>query len=136
MASPSLLVLLDDIAAVLDDVAAIIKLDDLGYWLIKGAKPKSFKEKAGLSLIHAAPYLMKFLGLVGTIAMFLVGGGIIIGEIPLLIQLQSSLSASLAGSFLVHFVSIVYSFILGLIVGTFVLLGHVQFLKLTGKTHS
>jgi predicted DNA repair protein MutK len=56
-------------------VAAIVKLDDVGFWLEK--KASALAKKLGLVLISAAPKLMKFLSVVGTAAMFLVGGGII-----------------------------------------------------------
>jgi predicted DNA repair protein MutK len=61
-------------------VAGIVKLDDAGLALQRtegdsgGAK---FKRKFGSGLLTAAPILMKMLGIFGTIAMFLVGGGII-----------------------------------------------------------
>ena len=87
-------------------VAGIIKMDDLGYWMMKNAKAASLKAKTGLMLINAAPYLMKILGFVGTVAMFLVGGGIIIGEIPQLIALQNNWITMLNDSFFKHFVKI------------------------------
>lgn len=55
-------------------VALIIKIDDLGNYLLLKGKAVSF----GKFLLLAAPYLMKFLSIAGTIAMFLVGGGIIV----------------------------------------------------------
>lgn len=53
-------------------VALLVKIDDLGLFLIK----KNFK-KIGLILVQSMPYIMKGLGIIGTIAMFLVGGEII-----------------------------------------------------------
>lgn len=53
-------------------VALIVKIDDFGLFLIK----KNFK-KVGLSLVRVMPKIMKSLGIIGTIAMFLVGGGIV-----------------------------------------------------------
>lgn len=116
-------------------VAGIIKMDDLGYWMMKNAKAASLKAKTGLMLINAAPYLMKILGFVGTVAMFLVGGGIIIGEIPQLIALQNNWITMLNDSFFKHFVGITYSFILGLIVGYIVLAGHAIYVKTFKKVH-
>lgn len=53
-------------------VALIVKIDDLGLYLVnKGHR------KLGMSLVNSMPYTMKTLGVIGTIAMFLVGGGII-----------------------------------------------------------
>lgn len=57
-------------------VAGIVKLDDLGLWLTRTAK--GFGQAVGRGILHAAPYLMKTLSVVGTAAMFLVGGGILV----------------------------------------------------------
>ncbi|BBB28025.1 DUF808 domain-containing protein [Neptunomonas japonica] len=68
-------------------VAGIVKLDDLGFYLNakKGMSAwVSFQKKLGHWIIIAAPYLMKGLATVGTIAMFLVGGGIISHGVPVL----------------------------------------------------
>ncbi len=116
-------------------VAGIIKMDDLGYWMMKNAKAASLKAKTGLMLINAAPYLMKILGFIGTVAMFLVGGGIIIGEVPQLVALQNNWITMLNESFLKHFVGIIYSFILGFIVGYIVLAAHAIYVKLFNKAH-
>lgn len=116
-------------------VAGIIKMDDLGYWMMKNTKAASLKAKTGLMLINAAPYLMKILGFIGTVAMFLVGGGIIIGEVPQLVALQNNWITILNESFLKHFVGIIYSFILGFIVGYIVLAGHAIYVKLFNKAH-
>ncbi len=63
-------------------VAAIVKLDDLGLYLTK--KSSSIAQSLGRGLLAFAPWLMKLLAVVGTVAMFLVGGGIIVhGLAPL-----------------------------------------------------
>ena len=56
-------------------VAAIVKLDDLGLFLRTRGGP--LKAVIGAFLVAFAPWLMKFLAVVGTAAMFLVGGGIL-----------------------------------------------------------
>ncbi|OTG73732.1 hypothetical protein B9T26_08220 [Acinetobacter sp. ANC 4169] len=61
-------------------VAMIVKIDDLGLYLTEQAS--SFKQTVGRGLLAFAPKLMKTLTIVGTIAMFLVGGGIITHTIP------------------------------------------------------
>jgi uncharacterized protein len=69
-------------------VAGIVKLDDLGRYLY----PKGgFRRALGAGLLRAAPYLMKGLGIVGTAAMFLVGGGIIVHGVPALHHLVDGL---------------------------------------------
>ena len=56
-------------------VAAIVKLDDAGYYLLKqSGKPQ---KQMGRSILFVAPYMMKGISALGTAAMFLVGGGII-----------------------------------------------------------
>jgi len=61
-------------------VAGIVKLDDLGLWLTR--KASSAAQASGRALVAATPYLMKFLSIAGTAAMFLVGGGILVHGIP------------------------------------------------------
>lgn len=66
-------------------VALIVKMDDFGLYLTKQTYNSSwakFKASLGFKIINTAPYLMKALGILGTIAMFLVGGGIISHGIP------------------------------------------------------
>ncbi|MGR5286583.1 DUF808 domain-containing protein [Vibrio maritimus] len=72
-------------------VAIIVKLDDAGLWLINNNPNKSsIKQKLGMGLLQFAPWLMKALGIVGTIAMFLVGGGIIAHALPWLEHLSAA----------------------------------------------
>lgn len=63
-------------------VAGIVKMDDLGLYLLK--KPGNAAQAIGQFLLSAAPKLMKFLSIAGTIAMFLVGGGILVHGINFL----------------------------------------------------
>ena len=56
-------------------VAGIVKLDDAGLWLSRRAG--RLQPALGRGLLVAAPALMKLLSVVGTAAMFLVGGGIL-----------------------------------------------------------
>ena len=61
-------------------VAIIVKIDDMGLYLIQ--KDTTFQQKLGRGLLAFAPILMKVLAIVGTAAMFLVGGGIINHAVP------------------------------------------------------
>lgn len=72
-------------------VAGIVKLDDLGLHMTKSAQ--SAARFMGQKILVLAPYLMKALGVVGTIAMFLVGGGLISHSIPALHHIEEGLSA-------------------------------------------
>ncbi|MFW2438638.1 MAG: DUF808 domain-containing protein [Arenicellales bacterium] len=67
-------------------VAGIVKLDDAGLHLIQEKASSAwgvFKRWLGRGILRVAPYLMKTLSIVGTAAMFLVGGGILVHGIPL-----------------------------------------------------
>lgn len=63
-------------------VAMIVKLDDFGLYLTQ--QTSNAKQTLGHSLLAFAPILMKFLSIVGTLAMFLVGGGIVNHVVPFL----------------------------------------------------
>jgi predicted DNA repair protein MutK len=61
-------------------VAAIVKMDDAGAWLV--ARGGRAQAALGRLLLLAAPKLMKALTVIGTAAMFLVGGGILMHGLP------------------------------------------------------
>ncbi|QDL55581.1 DUF808 domain-containing protein [Rhodoferax aquaticus] len=66
-------------------VAGIVKLDDLGlYWSRKTAAGAwaQLQRRMGAAVLWAAPWLMKALSVAGTVAMFLVGGGILVHGMP------------------------------------------------------
>lgn len=66
-------------------VAAIVKLDDGGLHLSKkpgDAAWQRMQRGIGAAILRTAPYLMKGLSIVGTAAMFMVGGGILVHGIP------------------------------------------------------
>ncbi|MCF6450586.1 DUF808 domain-containing protein [Vibrio sp. MMG022] len=63
-------------------VAGIVKLDDLGFYLERKSNGEGLKAKLGGALVAFAPKLMKMLAIVGTAAMFLVGGGIVVHNVP------------------------------------------------------
>jgi len=90
-------------------VGGIVKLDDLGLWL--GRRPALLSQALGRCVLAAAPALMKALGIAGTAAMFLVGGGIVLHGVPAWQQavqdwaggrggLTSALAPALAGALL------------------------------------
>ncbi len=61
-------------------VAGIVKLDDLGLYLVRTGK--GVLKSVGNGILAFAPKLMKTLSVVGTAAMFMVGGGILLHGIP------------------------------------------------------
>ena len=76
-------------------VAGIVKLDDAGLYLSR--KASSLLRGVGNLLLSAAPWLMKSLSVIGTAAMFMVGGGILTHGIPAAHHLIEQLAASAAG---------------------------------------
>ena len=98
-------------------VAVIVKVDDLGYWLQK--KQAALARTVGGALLVAAPWMMKILTVVGTIAMFLVGGGIIVHGIPLLHHPVENLgagSSALLSTVMTNGANLIVGFIIGSIV--------------------
>ncbi|MCC6076109.1 DUF808 domain-containing protein [Pseudomonas sp. GCM10022188] len=61
-------------------VAGIVKLDDFGLHLCR--RSSHLAQRSGAIILRAAPYLMKGLSVVGTAAMFMVGGAILTHGIP------------------------------------------------------
>lgn len=66
-------------------VAGIVKLDDLGQYLLErdgASRAERLRRWLGAWILRIAPKFMKTLSIVGTAAMFLVGGGILVHGIP------------------------------------------------------
>ncbi|RWT30856.1 DUF808 domain-containing protein, partial [Aeromonas caviae] len=59
-------------------VGLIVKLDDIGLHLLQKPDGGAVRRAVGQGLLVTAPRLMHLLALVGTIAMFMVGGGILV----------------------------------------------------------
>ena len=75
-------------------VAGIVKLDDLGLHLMLKQGKSVFKQiirKIGSWLLAATPYLMRFLSVAGTAAMFMVGGSIIGHGMPFVHHMSESM---------------------------------------------
>ena len=65
-------------------VGLIVKLDDIGLHLLQKPDGGAVRRAVGQGLLVTAPRLMHLLALVGTIAMFMVGGGILVHGWPFL----------------------------------------------------
>ena len=63
-------------------VAGIVKLDDAGLYLSR--RDGGFQRGLGRAILAGAPWMMKALSIVGTAAMFMVGGGILVHGVPAL----------------------------------------------------
>ena len=105
-------------------VAGIVKLDDLGLWLSgRGGAAQIL----GRGLLRAAPILMKLLSVLGTVAMFLVGGSIISHGIPPIHHLLEAMSAAIAalptvGRILAPLAQLLFDGLLGLLAGALTLI--------------
>ena len=105
-------------------VACIVKLDDLGLYL--SLRPGNTASAAAVRriggwILHAAPYLMRVLTVVGTAAMFLVGGGILTHGIPALHHLIEDLAAR-SGEWLGAVVPLLMDAAVGVLAGALTLL--------------
>jgi len=107
-------------------VGGIVKMDDLGLHLL--TRNSALLRAIGKGLLLAAPRLMKALTVIGTAAMFLVGGGILThGIAPLhqLIEHLAGLAGAIAGvgGVLKALTPVVLDLLVGLAGGTLALLG-------------
>ena len=101
-------------------VAAIVKLDDAGLYL--STKSSRLLRIIGDSMVAGAPYLMKLLSVVGTAAMFLVGGGIIVHGVPPLHHTIESLTSNVGG-LMASVMPTIADGLVGIIAGAAVLAG-------------
>ena len=100
-------------------VAGIVKLDDLGLWLTQ--KPGQVAKSIGGGILRAAPYMMKSLSVIGTAAMFLVGGAILTHGVPVIHHWIESVSAGAGGAGFV--VPTLLNAVAGIVAGAVVLAG-------------
>ncbi|MBI1891121.1 MAG: DUF808 domain-containing protein [Burkholderiales bacterium] len=105
-------------------VAGIVKLDDAGLYLSR--KNSAILQKMGKALLVGAPYLMKSLSVIGTAAMFMVGGSILAHGMPPIHHFLEHLSAGvgtvpIAGGVLAMAMSTLLDAILGILAGAIVL---------------
>jgi len=117
-------------------VAAIVKMDDAGLYLSQSDNGAA--RGLGKGLLAAAPRLMKVLSVVGTAAMFMVGGGIIAHAIEAVHHFSQGVAASLTdipavGPVLAFLAPIVVDALLGVLVGAVVLAAVMLVQKMRGK---
>lgn len=110
-------------------VAGIVKLDDAGlHWMQKTGTGffKQSQRAIGAKLLGAAPYLMRALSVIGTAAMFMVGGGILAHGVDFLhhnidhiAEVVSKLPA--IGNFLATLLPMLLNALVGIVAGAIVL---------------
>ena len=116
-------------------VAGIVKLDDLGLWL--SGRASGAAQVLGRGILAAAPWLMKTLSVVGTAAMFLVGGGILVhGVAPLHHAVEGVGAAAAAwplGGLWALLAGNLLNALVGLVAGAIVLAGWLLLGRLRGS---
>lgn len=103
-------------------VAGIVKLDDAGLWLTQRGGATS--AVLGRAMLALAPRLMHALSVLGTLAMFMVGGGILAHGVPALHHLADQLGGMVAGlPGAPTALRLLLDVVVGVVAGTCVLLG-------------
>jgi uncharacterized protein len=106
-------------------VAGIVKLDDIGFYLLEASS--KVKRGLGRAILRFCPFLMKTLSVVGTAAMFLVGGGILVHGVAAgheLVLAAEELVAGLAwaGGVLTAIMPMLVNALVGIVAGIIVVL--------------
>ncbi|MDR2925104.1 MAG: DUF808 domain-containing protein [Azoarcus sp.] len=122
-------------------VAGIVKLDDIGLYLQSrsgNGTGAGLLRRTGRFLLQAAPMLMKTLSIVGTIAMFMVGGGILMHNIAPMHHFVESLQSWAApvpaiGGLLGGILSLLAEILLGVAAGALALFGAAGGKALVGR---
>ncbi len=106
-------------------VALIVKLDDIGLHLLNSDEDSfasGFRQHMGRGLLAFCPWLMKTLSVVGTAAMFLVGGGIFSHNIEILHHLiENTVALAPEVALLAGLVSVIVHLLLGVLLGALAL---------------
>ncbi len=109
-------------------VAGIVKLDDLGLHLTRSAR--AVLRSIGRGILIAAPKFMKALAIAGTVAMFLVGGSILLHGLPFLQHAVEAATAGMAGAaaMLVSLLADALTGVIagGLVVGTLAVISRIR----------
>lgn len=113
-------------------VAGIVKLDDLGLYLTRRPGSPGLLHGIGRGILAAAPYLMKSLSVVGTAAMFMVGGGILVHGIPGAEAFVHKLVGGM-GAFIQAVGPTLIDALFGILAGAAVLVLVTGFKRVTGK---
>jgi hypothetical protein len=104
-------------------VAAIVKFDDAGLALLDNPGStgfERFKQALGRGILFIAPKFMHLLSMLGMIAMFLVGGGILVHGLPFLHHSLEPLLHGL-GATMNFILPILFNAIVGIIAGVLAL---------------
>jgi uncharacterized protein len=117
-------------------VAGIVKLDDVGLHLLNSQTPENgrWRTALGSGILSFCPHLMRTLSVVGTAAMFLVGGGILIHGIHAMHGVQEAfIHLAEAVSIPEALASVVFNGITGILAGGVAVLLYTPLAKLFGR---
>jgi hypothetical protein len=106
-------------------VAGIVKLDDGGLYLAQSTGENMFaalKRKFGFGILKFAPYMMKTLSVVGTAAMFLVGGAILTHGIPVIHHWIENTASTMSGGFMQWLLPTILNGLFGVAAGALALM--------------
>jgi predicted DNA repair protein MutK len=107
-------------------VAGIVKIDDAGLYLCRSPAAGTLghlRHAVGRALLRMAPWLMKTLAVVGTAAMFLVGGGILVhGLAPLHHAVEAGVAAVGGAAWVSSLLPLLADAVTGVVAGGLVLL--------------
>jgi hypothetical protein len=106
-------------------VAGIVKLDDGGLYLAQSTGENmfaAFKRKFGFGILKFAPYMMKTLSVVGTAAMFLVGGAILTHGIPVIHHWIENTASTMSGGFMQWLLPTILNGLFGVVAGALALM--------------
>ncbi len=107
--------------AVYGIVALLVRMDDVGFYLIDNSQEGSIKSKFGEFLVASLPRVIKILAVVGTIAMLMVAGGIFTHNIEYVHHIYETTFHALP--------ALAFDIVLGLIIGYIAVLVHGMFVK-------
>jgi predicted DNA repair protein MutK len=118
-------------------VALIVKCDDVGiHWIRRTGQTVWDRtlRGCGRAILWCAPHMLRFLSVAGTIAMFLVGGGIVTHHIDWLHHLSESIAERIhhlpvIGGIATYVVPIAFDLIFGVLAGA-VVVGILELVKL------
>jgi predicted DNA repair protein MutK len=119
-------------------VAAIVKLDDLGMHLIESAgesESGGLRRRTGELILRFAPIMMKALSVLGTAAMFLVGGGILVHGVPVLANWLHDIedlthALPVAAKLFSGVAAMLFNFVIGIVAGGLLVGAHQLIRKL------
>ena len=115
-------------------VAGIVKLDDLGMFLVRRPGSGGLGRAIGRGLLRATPYLMRALSIAGTAAMFLVGGGILTHGIPPVQHAIEGLSEAVGGGVLGAIAGPLANALFGVVAGMLIVAAWTLIGRLRGKS--